>query len=241
MRFPTSLRDRNRQPEVMDQPGLDLREHREALEALRRVNLVSAGVSALWPLVRDFCLDRRARGDKTPVRLLDVATGGGDLPIRLWKKARRAGLALEVAGCDRSPLAIDLARELAQRSGADVTFFTQDAIAQPLPGGYNILTSSLFLHHLDEPEALAFLRSLGKAGELVVVDDLRRGALGWAMAYLGLRLLSRSKVAHDDGPISVEGAFTPEEARALAVEAGWGEVQARNRWPCRFLLVGRRS
>jgi hypothetical protein len=78
------------------------------------------------------------------------------------------------------------------------------------------------------------------AGELVLIDDLRRGAAGWALAYLGTRLLSRSRVARVDGPISVEGAFTGEEAVALARRAGWRDVQVRPHWPFRFLMIGRR-
>ena len=47
-----SLKVRHKSPEVMDQPGLDEAAHRQALEALRRVNALSAGDRAVWPLVR---------------------------------------------------------------------------------------------------------------------------------------------------------------------------------------------
>ena len=133
------------------------------------------------------------------------------------------------------------ATEHARSAGAGVAFFEHDVLAGPLPVGYDVLTSSLFLHHLDEAEAIALLRAMGEAGELVLVDDLRRGPAGWVLAYAGIRLLSRSPVAHVDGPRSVEGAFTCDEARELARRAGWGNFVVRPRWPCRFLLVGRRS
>ncbi len=239
MRFPKDLRHRRRQPEIMDQAGLDADEHHRALIALGRINWWSAGVPAIWPLVRDHCRRLLKQGDERAVRLLDVATGGGDLPVRLWKKARRAGLRLEVAGCDVSPLAIEHARDRARRQRADVDFFIHDVVAGPLPRGYDIVMSSLFLHHLGESEAVAFLRAMKAAAGLVLIDDLRRGVLGWALAYVGVRALSRSKVAHVDGPISVEGAFTLDEARALASLADWSDFEARPRWPCRFLLVGR--
>jgi 2-polyprenyl-3-methyl-5-hydroxy-6-metoxy-1,4-benzoquinol methylase len=239
MPLPTNLQYRKRQPEIMDQSGLDDAEHRQALDALRRINRLSGGDQALWPLIQDYCRGRRDSHDMRPVRLLDVATGGGDLPVRLWKKARRAGLNLEVAGCDRSTLAVEYAQAHAGREQADVIFFRYDAIAEALPAGYHILISSLFLHHLSEPEVLGFLRALGSAGELVLIDDLRRGLVGWVLAYLGIRLLSRSRVARVDGPISVEGAFTCDEALALARQAGWNNVEVRSRWPCRFLMIGR--
>lgn len=235
------LRNRDRQPELMDQPGLDEDEHRHALSALGRINRVSGTARVLWPWIREECTRRLGLGEKKVIRLLDIATGGGDLPVRLWKKARRAGLDLEVAGCDRSEQALSIARERARHARADVRFFPQDATGSPLSPGYDILISSLFLHHLDEPEALGFLRSLRAADALVLIDDLERGPAGWLLAQAGVRLLSRSRLARVDGPRSVRAAFTSDEALELAREAGWQRAEVRRHWPCRFLLIGRPS
>lgn len=235
-----SLRQRHLQAEVMDQPGLGDREHHHALEALARINRLSASAQILWPQVRRLCEDRRQAGDRRPVRLLDVATGGGDVPVRLWRRTRRRRLALEVAGCDVSPTAIEHAREYAARHGADVNFFRHDVLADPLPGGYDVVTCSLFLHHLDEELAVILLRRMREAaGSLALVNDLARGAAGWWAAYVGSRILTRSPVVHVDAIRSVEGAFTPEEALALALKAGWAGAQVRRRFPFRYLLSWR--
>lgn len=241
MPSPTSLKRRNRQPEIMDQSGLDGKEHRQALDALVRINRWSRTDRAIWPHVRDFCRSRREAGIPGPVRLLDVATGGGDLPILLGRRAKREGLNLEVSGCDRSKLAVVYARNQARRRRAEVKFFEHDAIGRPIPEGYHIALSSLFLHHLGDDEAVAFLRALATASELVLVDDLQRSLAGWLLAYAGVRVLSRSRIAHVDGPLSVEGAFTCDEARELARQAGWERFEVRSRWPCRFLMIGTRS
>ncbi|MBX9582367.1 MAG: hypothetical protein K2X87_18855, partial [Gemmataceae bacterium] len=85
--FP-SLARRERIPERMDDPGLDPAEHRRALAALARINRWSRSAAVIWRPIRDF-----ARSAGRPVRVLDVATGGGDVPKALAEKARRAGLA----------------------------------------------------------------------------------------------------------------------------------------------------
>ena len=221
----------------MDQPGLDPAEHRRALEALRRVNLFSLGTRALWPRIREHGRARLRDDPGRPVRLLDVACGGGDFAVRVARLARREGLPMEVSGCDRSGFAVECASDLARRSGVEARFFEHDALAGPLPEGYDVVTCSLFLHHLDGPEAVALLRAMKQAGGLVLVDDLERGRLGWLLAYAGIRLLSRSRVAHVDGPLSVEGAFTRDEARRLAEQAGWERPEVVPRFPCRFLLA----
>jgi 2-polyprenyl-3-methyl-5-hydroxy-6-metoxy-1,4-benzoquinol methylase len=231
------LRRRHRQPEVMDQPDLDPRQHAQALRGLARINLWSGSARLLWPPLRD--LARRASG---PLRLLDVATGAGDVPVRLWLGARRAGIALDVAGCDRSPCAVEHARQRARDEGADVPFFIWDALTGPLPEGYDVVASSLFLHHLDEEQAVELLGRMKRAARrLLLVNDLERSLPGLVLAYVATRVLSASPVVHTDGPLSVRAAFTRREALKLAGRAGLAAATVERRWPFRFLLTWKRS
>lgn len=237
MPFLRSVRQRHRQPEIMDQPGLDRHRHEAALRGLERINFWSRSASILWPPLAALARERSGR----PTRVLDVATGAGDVPIRLWRRARRAGLPLEVDGCDVSPAAVAHARGRAARAGAAVGFFPWDALAGPLPAGYDALVTSLFLHHLDEGQAADLLGRLAEAaGRLVLVNDLARSPAGLLLAYLGTRVLSRSEVVRTDGVRSVEAAFTPAEVCALAMRAGLAGARVEGRWPCRFLLTWRR-
>ena len=51
------------------------------------------------------------------------------------------------------------------------------------------------------PDVVRLLKGMAaKARCLVIVDDLIRSRLGYAMAWIGTRLLSRSWVVHHDGP-----------------------------------------
>jgi 2-polyprenyl-3-methyl-5-hydroxy-6-metoxy-1,4-benzoquinol methylase len=233
MPLPFGMRQRRREPEIIDQPNLEEERHVQALHGLERINRWSGSARILWPPIR--ALARQMGG--APLRLLDVATGAGDVPIRLWQKARRAGIALGVEGCDRSPTAVIHARRAAAAKGVDARFFEWDALGSPLPAGHDIVTSSLFLHHLEEEQAIGLLQHMAEAAQrLVLINDLRRSTGGLLLAYAGTRLLSRSPVVHTDGPLSVAAAFTPAEMRLLAERAGLpGGVIAR-RWPFRFLF-----
>jgi 2-polyprenyl-3-methyl-5-hydroxy-6-metoxy-1,4-benzoquinol methylase len=232
-----NLRQRHRQPEVMDQPGLDAHAHGAALSALVRINWWSGSAGILWPALHALARTKSSR----PVRILDVASGAGDVPIRLWQRAQRAGVPLVIDGCDVSPTACDYARRRAASAGVDVRFLALDVLREPLPDDYDVLTSSLFLHHLDEDEAIQVLRAMGQAArQMVLVNDLLRSQTGYLLAWSGTRILSRSWVAHIDGPRSVEGAFTCSEALVLAEQAGLRGTTVAQRWPCRFLLSWRR-
>jgi 2-polyprenyl-3-methyl-5-hydroxy-6-metoxy-1,4-benzoquinol methylase len=225
----------------MDQPDLDEGEHRRALRALARVNRISGCVGILWPAIRELCHLRAGNSNPQPVRLLDIATGGGDLPIRIWHKARSRRVPLEVAGCDVSPLAIEHARALASQQRAEVSFFPLNVLEEPIPDGFDVITCSLFLHHLDEAQALTVLRKMrAAAGQLALVNDLARSRSGWLAACLGAQVLTRSPTVHVDARLSVEGAFTPAEALTLARRAGWDGATVRRKFPFRFLLAWRR-
>jgi 2-polyprenyl-3-methyl-5-hydroxy-6-metoxy-1,4-benzoquinol methylase len=220
----------------MDQPGLDLSEHLQALQGLRRINNLSRTGSVLWPAIAR--LARREEVNGRPVRALDLATGGGDTPIELDRRARRAGLNLEIQGCDINPQAVDYAQKQAIAHNANVRFFVLDAVHEVLPSDYDVLTCSLFLHHLDETDAIALLRRMGDAARrLVLVDDLIRSRCGYLMAVAGCRLFSGCRVVHVDGPISVAGAFTPGEALSLAERAGLQGATLTRHWPQRYLLT----
>ena len=227
---------RERTPEIMDEPGLDPAAHRAALADLARINRVSLSAAILWP---PLCRLARRHPGKT-LRVLDVATGGGDVPVELWRRAERAGLDVRLFGCDISPTALDVARANAAKGGAAVKFFRHDVLKAALPGRYDAVACSLFLHHLSADEAAAVLARMAACSDgSVLVNDLDRSALGYALAWLGTRALSRSPVVRFDGPVSVRSAFTPREARALAVRAGLKGVRVGRRWPFRFLLDGR--
>ena len=228
-----NLRERCRQPEIMDQPELPAEAFVGALRALERINWFSGSAGILWPAIKRLA----TRVGSRPLRLLDIATGGGDVPLRLARRARAAGLDLRVEGCDRNPHAVAHATDMAKAHRIPARFFEWDALTESLPGEYDIVASSLFLHHLERADALRLLANMAQAARhLVLANDLVRSTTGYLLAYVGTRLLSRSRVAHVDGPRSVESAFTLREARELALQAGLREAIVERRWPCRYLL-----
>lgn len=233
------LRTRHRVPERMDDPALDEAAQVSALRGLQRINWLSRSAAIVWPPIRD--LARTMPVGARPLRVLDIATGAGDVPIGLWRRAVRAGWPMEMAGCDLSPGAVRHARQQATRASAPVHFFQLDALRQELPRGYDVLICSLFLHHLDNGEAAELLGKLSVAARhLVLVNDLRRDGLGWLLAWSCPRLLTASPVVHSDAVLSVRAAFTLAEMRELAVRAGLAGATIGPRWPRRFLLCWRK-
>ena len=92
-----------------------------------------------------------------------------------------------------------------------------------MPGSFDVVTNSLFLHHL--PDSAAVMRLLAGmrqvAGRLMVISDLRRCRAGFAAAWLGCRVLSRSRVVHHDGPVSVPRHGRSRSCERLPSGRGW--------------------
>ena len=228
-----NLESRNLQPELMDSPGLEAGRFVGALKGLGRVNRVTGSAGILWPLVK--ATSRQKRG--SPLRVLDVACGGGDVIISLWQRCRSQGLEVDFHGCDIRPLAVAHATAQAERKETVVTFFQLNAVTDSIPPGYDMIMSSLFLHHLSSEKAEAFLgKAADAAGKRVVIHDLERCRAGYVLAYWGVRVLLCNDVCYQDGPRSVQAAFTIPEVTRIAEAAGLTHCAIQKRFPFRFLL-----
>ena len=220
-------------PEVMDQPHLHPDHHRTALSALARLNWWSGASRPYRALLRRVADEVRPR----PVTLLDVATGGGDVPVALGRWARRVGIELRIAVCDNNPRAVRLARERAAHRDLTFEAFVHDITRDEIPKLYDVVTCSLFLHHLAHPVAVEAVRRLACAADRrLVICDLARTRTGFLLATVASRFLTRSPVVHTDALLSVRAAFTPGEAIRLAHEAGLRGAVVHRCWPQRFRL-----
>ena len=229
-----ALNNRDRQPEVMDQPGLDPKEHAKALMGLRRINAISRCSAGLFRPIEALAITQPAK----PLRVLELACGGGDTAIDLALMAKRKGLSLDIHACDLNPEAVAIAQTNAVRRQAALTVFTADALAKPTDqNSFDVVYCTLFAHHLDELDVVRLLEVMAlRSRKLVLVDDLIRSRLGFALAWIGTRLLSRSWVVHTDGPLSVRAALQPDEMKSIAMQAGLNNAQIKRSWPERYLL-----
>lgn len=213
------MRTRVRVDERMDDPALPAAEHDLALAGLARLNAWSRSHWLLWSGIR--ALAREANAEGRTLGVIDVAAGSGDGPIAMARRAAREGLRIEWTLCDASAHALSVADARAREAGVAVATVRADAIAAELPCQSDVVTCSLFIHHCDPDEAVAVMRHMRNAAlRAVGITDLDRTHLGLGLAWLGSRVLSRSPVVHFDATASVRAAFSRDEARALAAEAG---------------------
>jgi len=226
---------RRREPEMMDDPHVDQREHRAALAALRRSNRL-LGVNA--QLVDVLAKSIRS----SDARILEIGSGGGGLIAALLARSRQMRQEHRVIALDCSPFAIADARS---HIGGDraADFVVGNAMQLPFADrSVDIAVCSLLLHHFDPEEAINLLREASRvASHAVVVGDLDRTALAWLLTWFVTRVMSRSRLFHVDGPRSVRAAYRPAEAHTLATHAGMARVSVRRVFPFRWTLIWHRE
>jgi ubiquinone/menaquinone biosynthesis C-methylase UbiE len=223
--------------ELLDGPLDDRSAVAANLRDLRRVNRLLGGVDLSWRALASLVGSAPATdpaGDGPPIALLDVGTGGADIPVALVGRARRAGRPLAVTAIDSRPeiLAEALATSpgLAQEPGIRLSIGDGRVLSQP-DRSFDVVHSSMVIHHLEPDEAVAFLREMTRvAARGVIVNDLVRTRLGWIGAWLIGHLLTRSRYTRNDAPLSVRRAYTVAELDELMAAAGLIPV-ARFRGP----------
>ncbi len=222
-------------PEIMDDLDVAAAAHVAALDGLRRINRSShAADNVARPII---AMARRKNLKK--LSMLDIACGGGDVPVGVVLRARRAGIEIDLTLLDRSGTALRYAAAKADRSGIDCQCVQSDCVTQRHALRFDVVTNSLFLHHLPEPKTVVeFLRHMREtAKRMVVVNDLRRCRDGWIGAWIGSRILSRSGIVHHDAPVSARAAWTLEDLASFGADAQLNGARVERRWPWRMLLV----
>jgi 2-polyprenyl-3-methyl-5-hydroxy-6-metoxy-1,4-benzoquinol methylase len=222
----------------MDQSDLDARAHQHALASLATINRLS------WTariLLRPILALARSRG-QSRFTLLDVACGGGDVPLQLAHLCASRGVQLDLILSDRSETALSHGHaHLAAQAATTCAYLRCDAFSDDLPQA-DIVTNSLFLHHLDSEQVTSALSHFAsRARQLLLISDLRRSRMGLAVAWSTCHVFSRSPVVHHDGPASVRAAYTIDEMREFATGAGLEDVDIHRCWPWRMLLCWRRK
>ncbi|GEK79806.1 hypothetical protein ABA31_11570 [Agrococcus baldri] len=202
-----------------------------------RFDLVNAVVSGRRALYRRWIRPRLRAGRR--VRLLDVGTGGADLPRRLLRWAASERGSLEVVAIDPDPRAIAYASGLPPVPGLELRQVTTGQLADS-GERFDVVVSGHVLHHLAARELGALLadsEQLLAAGGVAVHGDIARSTLallGFAAGTLPFQgTLLRGSFIRADGLASIRRSHTPAEL-ASAAPPGWRVLRGL---PSRLELV----
>ncbi|MEP6639602.1 MAG: methyltransferase domain-containing protein [Chloroflexota bacterium] len=204
---------------TLDDPGVLAANLRD----LRRVNRWLDGVRLSADAIEALAAHREQ------LTVLDVGTGGADIPVALLERATARGRGLAIVGIDSRPevlAAAVLARPaVATTQGLELQVGDGRSLSYA-DRAFDVAHTSLVLHHLEPEPAVALLREMARVSRLgVVVNDLDRTRLGWLGAWLMGHLLTRNRFTRHDAPLSVQRAYRAPEMAELLRAAGLTPVR----------------
>lgn len=201
--------------ELMDRPQPISVELERDLQNLRQLNRYFGSYAVILQFIRRWI----QAGDK--MRIVDLATGSGDIPRLIVDHARKAGANVQIEALDQQGATIEIARKLSA-DYPEISFVQANILEWNPAERYDIVLNSLALHHFTEEDAVRLLQRCRELSrKFVLVSDLRRGYLATVGVYLLTALIFREPMTRIDARLSAARAFSFNELHDLAQRAGW--------------------
>jgi len=201
-----------------------------SLRDLRWFNRWFGGIATLRRLFENAS---RITG-RTSFSVLEVGAGDGFLVRTVATEVGRSGVQLDVTLLDRAASHLPVNGWMPKVAGDALRLPFQDS-------SFDLVSCSLFLHHLSPEQAVAFAHeALRVSRTAVLVHDLIRHPIHLAFACAGLPLY-RSRITRHDAPASVRQAYTVPEVVRFFREAGAADVQVQQQYFYRMGLLVRKA
>jgi 2-polyprenyl-3-methyl-5-hydroxy-6-metoxy-1,4-benzoquinol methylase len=229
------FKQRSFEPEMMDAPDVDAQLLHQNLRELETINILTGGPKLTFDAVKNLV----TKTSKKEITLVDIGYGAGDFLQYMVRNSHKLPVRVRLIGVDYSPQVrsyIDTFHSDLPRHVEFVTADYRDYFSQ----GHqvDIVTASLFCHHLNNEELEEFLTYINDHANLgAVINDLHRHSV----AYYGIktltRLFSSSVFTKNDAPLSVLRGFTKQEWLKILASARITEASLSWRWAFRHLIT----
>jgi 2-polyprenyl-3-methyl-5-hydroxy-6-metoxy-1,4-benzoquinol methylase len=201
--------------EMMDRPQPVSPELERDLERIRQLNRWFGSYRLVLSFMRHWIKPG------AQLRIVDLATGSGDIPRLIVDYARQIGAQVEIDALDQQSATLEIARKLSTNY-SEISYCEANILEWSPAEPYDIVLCSLAIHHFSDEDAVRLLRQCWELSrKFVLVSDLRRGFLLKAGVYLLTALIFREPMTRFDARLSAARAFSFSEMHTLAMRAGW--------------------
>ncbi|HME89148.1 MAG TPA: methyltransferase domain-containing protein [Chthoniobacterales bacterium] len=201
--------------ELMDRPQPVSPELERDLENIRELNRWFGS----YALISMF-LSRWIK-PSAGMRILDLATGSGDIPRLIAEYGRKVGANLHIDALDRQSSTLEIAKKLSAHY-PEITFVEGNILEWSASEPCDLVLCTMALHHFSEDEAVRVLRRCHEQSrKFVLVSDLQRSLLGTIGVHILTTTMFRERMTKYDARLSMVRAFSFAEMSQLARSAGW--------------------
>lgn len=216
--------------EIMDDFNLGADEIDPLLGGLEKVNQYLGGYRVVFSALKEVSI-------KKYFHIGDWGCGGGDVLRAIDKKTQKQNLELQFTGIDATPAAVNFARR--KNTSPQIKYILADVLSEEISDlKFDIVLSTLFTHHFkDEAWVLLIKKMLACSRHAVIIDDLHRHWFAYYAIKIITRIVTRSRLARFDGPLSVLKGFKRKELESLLQKAGVKNYDIRWMWAFRWRII----
>lgn len=170
------------------------------------------------------------------VTIIDLGCGGGDILREVSRFGKRNSYQFQLIGIDANQHTVDYAKTLSVAYD-NIEFKAIDIFSEEFKVlHYDLVLTTLFLHHFKNDELVSFLKPVLKKAKLgIVVNDLHRHKLAYYLFKL-LCTTIKNKTIVEDGLTSVLRGFKRQELVDISKQLQ-SNYQIEWKWAFRFQWI----
>lgn len=170
--------------------------------------------------------------------IADLGCGSGQMLKLLTQWGEKNKLQLSITGFDANKNIIAYAKQhLNGLTNVELTVLDIFS-AEFKTFKFDIVTGTLFFHHIPSEELIELLRRLKNQVRIgIVINDIHRHWIAFHSIRLLTKLFSKSDMVKYDAPLSVLRAFSKKELINMLTEAGITDFTIKWRWAFRWQVT----
>ncbi len=225
---------RSEEEEIMDDFEMTGEVLQNTLHQLDRINkwlggnrITLSGLDELWAKIPK----------ERTIKIIDLGCGSGDMLRHIARKARRESRKVDLIGIDANEFVIQVAKDLS-KDYQEISFRQMMIPSEKFKNmSYDIVLSTLFLHHFKDQEIISLLASIKKKAKFgIVINDLHRNKLAYFLFYIISRFVPNVMV-QKDGLTSILRAFKKRDLKKYSQEINAESSSISWKWAFRYQWI----
>lgn len=215
MSFIINTKFRTKDIEMMDNFSINGELLKDTLDKLDSINKFLGGnrvtISGLKKILENQPKERK-------ITIIDLGCGSGEMLRKVAEFGKKNGYKFKLIGIDANSETVNYAKRLSQNYN-DISFYQQNVFSNEFEKlSYDIVLSTLFLHHFNEDEIIKLLRVMLKKSTIgIVINDLHRHPVAYYLFKL-LSLVVKNNMVKKDGLVSILRAFKRIDLEQIGIK-----------------------
>ncbi|MFA9191662.1 methyltransferase domain-containing protein [Flavobacterium sp. FZUC8N2.13] len=226
---------RTEMPETMDDFMLEGEILRDALDKIAKINQLLGGNKLTLLGVKTLLRNVPAN---TEITIVDIGCGNGDMLRILADYGFQNNLKLKLIGIDANNFTINHAISLSNKY-SNISYQCENIFDKAFEAlKYDIVLSTLVLHHFKEDEIIEILSVFYTNARLgIVINDLQRSSIAYRLFQLLCFVFRLNTMSKNDGLISILRGFKKEELIQYSEELDFKKYTIHWKWAFRYQWI----